>query len=482
MVRRSSFAILFVLLSQYWTGASDAAGVGTAVAAGSSNGRCTFSYTGTGKTQGTCRWDASDESPNDTRFYTVNAVATADYGSLGVGLIGIQSTGDNASGQSRLTGSAGASNSDRLYVTGAPATGTLEIRFGLSGAATLVAQGPGWDTFGQDASAVLSASLSATGPLGRLDQVLYRAQVNRIAGAAPIISNTTYSLPFVSYGGSFSVKLSVRLNGFFNCGTHFVTQVGTADCTAVVSAGNTLTVLGASVLDENMQEVAGATITSDSGFDYQAGVITDSDDDGIPDADDNCPTDANPSQQDTDDDGHGDACDDDDDNDGVPDEEDAFPSDPNEWSDNDLDEIGDNADADDDNDGQLDTDEQACGSDPLSATSKSPDFDGDDIPDCVDSDHDGDNVANPDDVCPETVIPESVPTSSRGLGKNRWTLDNTDGVFTQGPPQESSIFSFSTADTHGCSCEQIVDVAELGNAHNKYGCSTSAMLDWINSQ
>ena len=44
-----------------------------------------------------------------------------------------------------------------------------------------------------------------------------------------------------------------------------------------------------------------------------------SDDDGIPDGQDNCPDIPNPDQKDNDGDGEGDACDDDDDNDGMPD-------------------------------------------------------------------------------------------------------------------------------------------------------------------
>ena len=58
-------------------------------------------------------------------------------------------------------------------------------------------------------------------------------------------------------------------------------------------------------------------------------VGTDGDDDGILDDDDNCPTDWNAEQTDTDFDGQGNECDTDDDDDGVPDMADAYPLDPN---------------------------------------------------------------------------------------------------------------------------------------------------------
>ncbi len=89
------------------------------------------------------------------------------------------------------------------------------------------------------------------------------------------------------------------------------------------------------------------------------GGTTDTDNDGVANQADNCPFTPNPDQLDTDLDGVGNACDEDDDNDGVPDELDAFPLDPDEWSDADGDGIGDEADPDDNNDGIPDFDEQA---------------------------------------------------------------------------------------------------------------------------
>ena len=64
---------------------------------------------------------------------------------------------------------------------------------------------------------------------------------------------------------------------------------------------------------------------------WQAVDNTDSDSDGIPDHADNCPTIPNPDASDFDDDGAGDACDDDDDNDGISDREDLYPLDAGRW-------------------------------------------------------------------------------------------------------------------------------------------------------
>ena len=86
----------------------------------------------------------------------------------------------------------------------------------------------------------------------------------------------------------------------------------------------------------------------------QALAQTDTDEDGVPDDNDNCVLVTNLDQLDTDGDGLGNVCDTDDDNDGTVDSRDAFPLDAAEISDLDGDNIGDNADTDDDNDGTAD--------------------------------------------------------------------------------------------------------------------------------
>ena len=96
----------------------------------------------------------------------------------------------------------------------------------------------------------------------------------------------------------------------------------------------------------------------------------------------------------------------------------------------------------------------------------------------LDKDFDKDGVLDDADYCPDTVIPEGVPTVR--LGTNRWAL--TDGDFdfdTTAPNGKGPGRSYSTAGTAGCSCEQIIDAQGLGDGHSKFGCSISAMDDWI---
>ena len=76
--------------------------------------------------------------------------------------------------------------------------------------------------------------------------------------------------------------------------------------------------------------------------------------------------------------------------------------------------------------GYSDGDEYGCNSDMLSATSTPPDMDNDFISDCYDTDIDGDNVLNYNDVFPEDPN-EWADTDSDGTGDNADSDDDNDG-------------------------------------------------------
>jgi hypothetical protein len=131
----------------------------------------------------------------------------------------------------------------------------------------------------------------------------------------------------------------------------------------------------------------------------------DTDGDGVPDSDDNCPTVANLDQIDSDGDGLGDACDPDIDNDGVP---------------NELD--------DSDNDGLSDAAEVALGTDPFDRDSDDDGlFDGAEVDiqtDPLNPDTDGDTLLDGSEVAAGTN-PLNVDTDGDGIPDNEdpWPLE-----------------------------------------------------------
>lgn len=157
------------------------------------------------------------------------------------------------------------------------------------------------------------------------------------------------------------------------------------------------------------------------------GPAGDLDGDTVLNPDDNCPDDANLSQVDTDADGAGDACDDDDDDDGIPDDDDNCILIPNaNQVDNDADGNGDVCDPDDDDDG-VDDGEDNC---PLDANTSQADVDGDGIGNAcdTDTDEDEDGVQDGVDLCPEVPDPEQADLDSDRIGDACDEDDDDDGV------------------------------------------------------
>jgi len=387
MIKKISYALLFVLFSHIWVGVSVAAGLSTRVSIGGT--QCNGSDTGTSFAQiPSCNW--AGEKPFD-RHLAASGVAFASYGSLGIGLAGSIATSSAPQGGVATNGSAGATTTDRLTLIAPPesAIAELELSFELSSSQTIVTQGDWWDN--QNPSVRLSVKVN--------NEVIYRNVVTRLTGPNDpndITPIRPYAVRIgVPAGGVVHHSLRIEMYGGYSCLMLAQSQKETS-CTAVLSAAETLTVTGAKALDANGDEVPGATIISESGFDYQNGVITDTDDDGVPDVEDNCPNDVNPDQMDNDLDSMGDACDDDDDNDGVNDDPDNCPLVANpDQTDTDGDFDGNACDTDDDDDGVVDEIDNC----PLIINPDQDDFDADGAGDLCDTDADNDDVLDAVDAC-----------------------------------------------------------------------------------
>lgn len=135
--------------------------------------------------------------------------------------------------------------------------------------------------------------------------------------------------------------------------------------------------------------------------------LLDNDFDGFDDDVDNCPEISNSDQKDFDNDGFGDACDDDIDGDGIANNQDNCSTVANPGQEDfDNDRYGDLCDNDDDNDGVLD-EQDNC---PTVKNGRQTDFDNDGEGDACDTDDDGDGVADDVDECPLKVNPCQTTT------------------------------------------------------------------------
>jgi len=174
---------------------------------------------------------------------------------------------------------------------------------------------------------------------------------------------------------------------------------------------------------------------------FKMNFMDDADGDGVEDGLDNCPSIANQDQVDTDDDGLGNACDDDDDNDGVLDVNDALPLNASESVDTDGDGIGNNADTDDDGDEVADELDNC----PITSNFNQLDTDGDTLGNVCDNDDDNDGIVDSADAFPLDST-ETLDSDGDGVGDNAdWAPnDSSESADTDGDGVGDNADAFPT--------------------------------------
>ena len=202
-------------------------------------------------------------SPNGPFNSDTAGSARASFGSLGVDI----STGISIGSTTLLglplgvyfaEGSARATSLDRITIDSGPSSGFLAIGFDLDGTLNFFEEGP-QSARGSFASIFLDVSSSINGP--------YFEHIGRTG--PPQSGELTFLLP---YDGGFA-DLEITLLGQSACGRFDGIGAPTAfKCMTSANYFTSATVIGLDVLDSNKNPVANAQVTSESGFDYQAGV------------------------------------------------------------------------------------------------------------------------------------------------------------------------------------------------------------------
>lgn len=215
-----------------------------------------------------------------------------------------------------------------------------------------------------------------------------------------------------------SVTLTIELPAGVSVNT-FVKCLSDSQCAefdgAVVNGNQVLLTL----VDGGAGDADGLAngVIRDPGAPARAPAVVDTDQDGVADGDDNCPSVANADQKDLDQDGEGDLCDEDRDGDQQANDTDNCPELANaDQADQDSDGLGDACDSNSDTDGDgIDDGADNC---PDTHNADQADTDNDGAGDACDllTDRDADGVADDQDNCPDLANADQADADNDGTG------------------------------------------------------------------
>ena len=288
-----------------------------------------------------------------SNYGTIKIINCAIFGNFSFSIGGLRNDGQATVVNSTISGNTNADGGGGIYSSGALTVINSTITNNHSGT-NLSSEGSGIRIFSGTAHVdntivagnsnansgtqddivgpVTTANHSLIGNAAFSGGVIHGANGNTVGngGFGVIDVDTVFNTMLANNGGATFTHSLVPGSPAINSGNNALATDG---------AGNPL------VTDQRgigLPRIVGGAVDIGS-FEVQ---LTDSDGDGIPDQDDNCPSTSNPDQLDTDGDGAGNVCDADDDNDGVLDGSDNCPlvSNPDQ-ADFDMDGIGDTCDA-----------------------------------------------------------------------------------------------------------------------------------------
>jgi hypothetical protein len=190
--------------------------------------------------------------------------------------------------------------------------------------------------------------------------------------------------------GATASGVGDRAGDGFTCPTNLASMpAGSTARALVLNVGDTSSTLSDTGVGGYLDKVVVDQASGSTTYDFDP-PPPDGDNDGVPDATDNCPATSNAGQTDTDGDGQGDACDADDDNDGVADGTDQCAATPAGT------QVAADGCPDPDADGVSTPGGDNC---PATANSDQTDTDGDGQGDACDADDDNDGVPDSGDAC-----------------------------------------------------------------------------------